>query len=1254
MAESVLLQVWIVLAALAVIEPSTFVSEFDKTNAELTHELTEGNPTKNDSDEPSENNLEVKKMAASNVFRLEESMSAEDLYYTKPPSAPAVIQGGKVAGNVKHPPEKGTDGFLDKEEEKVVAANLQMYNEMSPVSTVRPGLEETETGNNLMTHPSISEMHELNSKGKSSTSADKDNEWSKLQSIDERPSFHTMDVSLKMENDIETVTIEKSGREILSTSQSTISTIALLTTPRPHFNTGEDRPITQIQKLQIESGDEWVTKELSKNFVEAQDDFLSHGPDGSSDAQRGAAENNFLDDNLIPKVHAIQPSEKYNAAYRTTESYSTLQGNVPGGNEVISADVELLQADDKLEYQKDSNTILVESMEGENETVSPHFSAFLQPKQTVAQVSDTHTPAIGPPIHLFPSTLPLKQELSTLLPSVTKDNLPHATVVLRKHITLEAKARTQMERVQSNKESSRQTTQESLTAQNGFMVEETNEDEVATNLFPYSTDKADSHDILLSSLPPHKTPTPAMQVLGKNPNKLQELEQSSAQPGKGSAGPLITQRSPLADRAPPGLVMSTTWRMFITRQPDPIDLNKAADSSPPQLGDIATPQISLNATKRSGRRGEIRVTTQRALQRPRLIETQTHFPSKKPTTDPPLCTRTGGTCAFLGSNKTLLKWEDLHRTLSFAWDMHVYGTGVLFVLLSVIAIINLIGSPILRVSYLPFIITSNALLFIIGILRATFFLVDPYGTKSKFSHGVALVLYNVTFPLILTTFATLVLLVLKIACLQLLPSKFQSLPLLAVVGVIHFIILLSADLLTHLLNPSVNVVLQILSISWGIFLMVGNLVAYYRLRRSGKDIVNETQRVSPACEDIVVVQTQARNIKCLFTLSRVLLVCSIFGLLCCGLQLYAVLWLYGLLGKRNEFSWSWWFLQFWYRLFELALCFSLIFVASHTFCQQCSSSDHTCWSKIISYFCTYRKTEVPEYPNNCYDWTNNLQDRVTNNNISKSLIRNQPENVPLRILKENNENKTSAVFCNHSGSSSPLVRSKPMHVFGPKSQNVTMGRSHTSICFEKDSILSLTDLEFRPPSPINLSRSIDEALFREHLVRDSIFLDSSLQYPSYLCRQDSCSSLKECSALNQTVDPLLSSDLKMRRCSSPDYMYSLARCSSLTDMESPCESLQQSKDLPHDITTEAVASISSLDSVSKGSIKISWNPWRHGLSSMESLPLEDTPSTQPLQQDSKPSNPSKGSESEKTLGKRLIERSQTTDSHSIASDTIEL
>uniref|UniRef100_H3B969 Proline-rich transmembrane protein 3/4 domain-containing protein n=1 Tax=Latimeria chalumnae TaxID=7897 RepID=H3B969_LATCH len=643
----------------------------------------------------------------------------------------------------------------------------------------------------------------------------------------------------------------------------------------------------------------------------------------------------------------------------------------------------------------------------------------------------------------------------------------------------------------------------------------------------------------------------------------------------------------------------------------------------------------------SERRGHVEVKTQRNTPILRLPEAPADLPFENRSSTQ-ACR--GASCSFQMSNKTLLRWNDLKNTLSFAWEMHIYGTGTLFLILSLISVINLIGSPIMHVPDLALIMIANAVLFLIGILRAVYLFTDPYSTTSKLPSNAALVLYNVTFPLAISVFGVLVLLMLKMARLQVLPSRIQSLTLLSVVAILHCVILLTGDLLFYLLNPAVNVVLQVLSVSWGTFLVLGYLITYYKM-----------QQTTFCGDDTLEMQLQDRTLKRLQSSSRVMVVSSVFGVLCCGLQVYAVLWLYGILGKKREFSWSWWFLQFWYRIFELAMCFSMSFVASYAFCQQRGRSDHTCWTKVVQYFCNYSKTEAPEYPNNCYDWASSPQDKPANNDISKNLIRNQPENVPLKTLKENNENKAKITFYNNGGSSTSLIKQKGS-MFGPKSQNVLIGRSYSSICFEKESVLSLTDFDLRPPSPINLSKSIDEALFSEHLFKDSIFQNSSLQYPSYLIRQDSCSSLKEHLVENVIADTSIPLEFK-RRSSNPDCLYSLARCSSLADVTTPSSSDHPGENPQLTNKLQRPASGTSLDSLSKGSLKISWNPWRHGLSSAETIPPEDLSSVHLAPQEGQLEDLEASSEiqdPEKEARKSFIEISKQIDSQSVSSDTIEL
>ncbi|XP_048346759.1 proline-rich transmembrane protein 3 [Sphaerodactylus townsendi] len=651
-----------------------------------------------------------------------------------------------------------------------------------------------------------------------------------------------------------------------------------------------------------------------------------------------------------------------------------------------------------------------------------------------------------------------------------------------------------------------------------------------------------------------------------------------------------------------------------TRHPDPAGTQSPGQSS----AVLATLSSRLPATPR---RGLIRVTTQRALQHPQLARPEPSQPALLPASSPP-CPRPGSACSQFMLNQTLLQWKDLERTLSFAWALHVYGLAVLFLLLSLLSLVCLVGSLATHAPHLPYVVAASALLLAFGVLRATFFLVDPYGSRGWLPSRAVRVLYMTPFPLLLSTFAVLLLRLLCQAHLQVLPPRLQSLLSLAVLGSVQSLLLLGADLLTPPMHPVVAVGLHTLSCTAGFCLLPITMLVYWQLRHSAASEGTPEPGV--------------------WSGAWLLLGSSGLALPCCGLQLYGVLWLSGVLGRPDVFSWGWWFVQFWFRIGELVLSFTLAFLAGQALCQRYGSSEHSCWAKLARYFCTYRKAEVPEYPNNCYNWSGGVLEKVPNNDISKSLIRNPPTSGRLWALKDNNELRAAA-----SQHSSP----SPVHpVYSPKCPNAaatTMGRSYTSICFERDSVLSLAELEFRPPSPINLSRSIDEALFREHLVRDSIFLRSSLHFPSRLARQDSCSSLRgECSTLSHTAQPLLG---RPRRSSDPDCLYSLARASSMGELTT------QSRGLASEPPTDTSFDSFSRTSFSRASLKISWNPWRHGLSSPESLPAEELPCQAQLLPDDLPPAPSSSAPNSDGEARRsFLALSKQVDSRSLSSDTIEL
>ncbi|RVE70711.1 hypothetical protein OJAV_G00067250 [Oryzias javanicus] len=80
-------------------------------------------------------------------------------------------------------------------------------------------------------------------------------------------------------------------------------------------------------------------------------------------------------------------------------------------------------------------------------------------------------------------------------------------------------------------------------------------------------------------------------------------------------------------------------------------------------------------------------------------------------------------------NGTFLYWGDLSRTLAFAWELHVYGSGSLFLLLFAGAALGLTLSPATNCPHRGALAIANALLFLAGGLRAALFFIDPYGTR---------------------------------------------------------------------------------------------------------------------------------------------------------------------------------------------------------------------------------------------------------------------------------------------------------------------------------------------------------------------------------------------------------------------------------------------------------------------------------------------------------------------------------------------
>lgn len=475
-----------------------------------------------------------------------------------------------------------------------------------------------------------------------------------------------------------------------------------------------------------------------------------------------------------------------------------------------------------------------------------------------------------------------------------------------------------------------------------------------------------------------------------------------------------------------------------------------------------------------------------------------NIPSVKPGHTPPAnsCATGLGLCSspeapntlseIATSNRTLLVWADLSRTLSFAWELHVFGSAALFLLLTAGSALGLALAPSMHCPHRGALALTNGLLLLTGAVRAIYFLVDPYGSRLLLPLSVITALYTLPLPLLIWAHSAMVVLVLKGAEVVLLPPPLQHPPLLAVMAILQCTLLLAADLLSPALSPAVPVVLQSLTLTAGLVLCVGYIFL-----------------VLPRLSNVQVGHTRDKGLgrSKMRVLVRVLAGCALLGALCCLLHAYTCFWLYGLLGDRRHFRWAWWLVQFWARLLELTWAFCLLVLSSWVFwrprggqtgrasgqgvgaagdlnssCSSSSSSDtHTCWAKIVQSLkgrpC--RKSDsngvggangggvAGELPNN---WAGQERSGV---DISKSLIRNRDP------PKESNRGRNQRSI---EGSSGSLLRLQALSQ--PRQCSMS-----SSLDQEKESAISLYDFDLRPPTPIDLTRSIDEALHREHLFR---------------------------------------------------------------------------------------------------------------------------------------------------------------------------
>lgn len=423
-----------------------------------------------------------------------------------------------------------------------------------------------------------------------------------------------------------------------------------------------------------------------------------------------------------------------------------------------------------------------------------------------------------------------------------------------------------------------------------------------------------------------------------------------------------------------------------------------------------------------------------------------------------------GPCVFPNFNGTNLLWDDMRRTLAFAWELHVFGSAGLFISLAILAVVGMAGACTLPPPFCDALTLANGLLILSGTLRAVLLLLDPYGTRQILSRATLAALHNVPMQLLLWAQVALALVTLREFNLLLFPLKLQQTWLVGGLAVLHCTPLVVADLFSQTFSPALPLLLQTLSLCWGLPFCMGILP-------------KSCSNLNPFLRSSVPQWGPSQRIeKCA---KRVTAVCAFLGVLCCSLQMYSLLWLYGLLGNWRRFGWGWWLSQFWARILELGWGFSLLVLGSWIFWMPSRGFSRgdlgqsrselfkgmekkSLWRWVLAHIRKgpLRKSEKT--------WEDLMPRNWATCNLSKTGFSN------------NN------IMCPYDEPTADTILE-----YRPDPVSISCSDTQATLLWQKvgerECVLSLIEFDMRPPSPINLRRSIDNALHHGQLLTGGLF-----------------------------------------------------------------------------------------------------------------------------------------------------------------------
>ncbi|XP_077049794.1 proline-rich transmembrane protein 4 isoform X2 [Siphateles boraxobius] len=434
----------------------------------------------------------------------------------------------------------------------------------------------------------------------------------------------------------------------------------------------------------------------------------------------------------------------------------------------------------------------------------------------------------------------------------------------------------------------------------------------------------------------------------------------------------------------------------------------------------------------------------------------------------------------------LTDWNAAMATWGLAWELQVYGLSCVFSLVAVLSVLSLMCLPLRWPSGCAHFSLLHLLQLLTGSSRALWLLYDPYGQKERLPVVWARLLHEAAYPCLTASFGLLLLLLTARSCTQLLSQNTlqRSTCLLAALVLLHVAIVMASMAILQLF-PTLQVVPLLPPAA---FVLMSSLLSFTYLllyccaRPDIKHIyrLNESSPERPSCHASRCPFTEAQMWE---RAARAGVFSALFLLACGSLRLYAMLNAGGLTGgvMVGLMPWPWWGFQLSCRVCETGVCLTLALVITHPLL--CCGVPHS-KPRGCSWFFKKQPTEgttlgKPIFSSRC-GWSLRPAEKL---GLCEGIIRRESESVPLYTLVELPHSESDGLDLHYP--------STPQHVSSTQLSH-TAKKSKESHASSFASLDADSTADLRPPSPINLRRSIDEALNSEALFQHSLFGSSRL------------------------------------------------------------------------------------------------------------------------------------------------------------------